>query len=118
VIEDVGNDLAHQLPHRRKSSGGYRPPCQVWGARHTSHGSAPPPPSRLSPSPLLASIAAVSRKTYAIEDSGPFDEDEVREKIRAYCDEHGLHATLGLTVIEMTEGGTTGGRVDAGQFLD
>jgi hypothetical protein len=34
VIEDVGNDLAHQLPHRRKSSGGYRPPCQVWGAAH------------------------------------------------------------------------------------
>jgi hypothetical protein len=60
----------------------------------------------------------VSRKTYAIEDSGPYDEDEVREKIRAYCDEHGFHATLGLTVIEMTEGGTTGRRVDAGQFLD
>jgi hypothetical protein len=47
-------------------------------------------------------MVAVSRKTYAIEDSGPYDEDEVREKIRAYCDEHGLHATLGPTVIEMT----------------
>jgi len=62
-------------------------------------------------------MVAVSRKTYAIEDSGPYDEDEVREKIRAYCDEHGLHATLGPTVIEMTEGGTTGRRVDPGKFL-
>ena len=26
-------------------------------------------------------MVAVSRKTYAIEDSGPYDEDEVREKI-------------------------------------
>jgi hypothetical protein len=60
----------------------------------------------------------VSRKTYAIEDSGPYDEDEVREKIRAYCDERGFDAALALTVIEMTEGGTTGRRVDAGQFLD
>jgi hypothetical protein len=63
-------------------------------------------------------MVAVSRKTYAIEDSGPYNEDEVREKIRAYCDEHGFHAALGLTVIEMTEGVTTGQRVDAGQFLD
>ena len=60
----------------------------------------------------------MSRKTYAIEDSGPYDEDEVREKIRAYCDEHGFAAALVLTVIEMTEGGTTGRRVEAGQFLD
>jgi hypothetical protein len=60
----------------------------------------------------------VSRKTYAIEDNGPYEEDEVREKIRAYCDEHGFDAALALTVIEMTEGGTTGRRVDAGQFLD
>ena len=41
-------------------------------------------------------MVAVSRKTYAIEDSGPYNEDEVREKIRAYCDEHGFHAALGL----------------------
>jgi hypothetical protein len=60
----------------------------------------------------------VTRKTYAIEDSGPYDEDEVREKIRAYCDERGFDAALALTVIEMTEGGATGRRVDAGQFLD
>jgi hypothetical protein len=59
----------------------------------------------------------VSRKTYAIEDSGPYDEDEVREKIRIYCDDHGFDAALALTVIELTEGGT-GRRVDAGQFLD
>jgi hypothetical protein len=39
-------------------------------------------------------------------------------KSRAYCDEHGFHAALGLTVIEMTDGGTTVRRVDAGQFLD
>jgi hypothetical protein len=60
----------------------------------------------------------VTRKTYAIEDSGPYDEDEVREKIRAYCDEHGFDAALGLAIIEMTEGATTGRRLDAGQFLD
>jgi hypothetical protein len=64
-------------------------------------------------------MAAVSRKTYAIEDSGPYDEDEVREKIRAYCDEHGFVAASTLTVVEMTEdGGPSGRRVDAGQFLD
>ena len=57
-------------------------------------------------------------KTYAIEESGPYDEDEVREKIRAYCDEHGFYAALALNVIEMAEGGTTGRRVDAGRFLD
>jgi hypothetical protein len=59
----------------------------------------------------------VSRKRYAIEDSGPYNEDEVREKIRAYCDEHGFHAALTLRVIEMTEDGTTGRRVDPGKFL-
>jgi hypothetical protein len=61
-------------------------------------------------------MAAVT--TYAIEDSGPYDEEEVREKIRAYCDQHGFDATLALTVIKMTEGGTTGRRVDPGEFLD
>jgi hypothetical protein len=63
-------------------------------------------------------MVAVSRKTYAIEDSGPYDEDEVREKIRAHCDEHGFYATAALTVIEMTEGETTGRRVDPSKSLD
>jgi hypothetical protein len=61
----------------------------------------------------------VSRKTYEVEDSGPYEEDEVREKIRAYCDEHGFFAASSLTVVEMIEdGGTSGRRVDASQFLD
>jgi hypothetical protein len=55
--------------------------------------------------------------TYAIEDRGPYDEDEVREKIQAYCDEHGFFATIALKVVAMTEDGTTGRRVDAGRFL-
>jgi len=55
--------------------------------------------------------------TYAIEDSGPYDEDEVREKVQAYCDEHGFFATIALKVIEMTEDGTTGRRVAADRFL-
>jgi hypothetical protein len=64
-------------------------------------------------------MAVVSPNTYSIEDSSPYDEDEVREKIRAYCDEHGFFAALTLTVVEMTEdGGTSGRRVDVGQFLD
>jgi hypothetical protein len=64
-------------------------------------------------------MADVSRKTYAIEDIGPYNEDEAREKIRAYCDEHGFFAAATLTVVEMSEdGGTSGRRVDAGQFLD
>jgi hypothetical protein len=64
-------------------------------------------------------LAVVSRKTYEIEDSGPYEEDEVREKIRAYCDEHGFFAASTLTVVEMIEdGGTSGRRVDASQFLD
>ena len=64
-------------------------------------------------------MAAVSRKTYAIEDSGPYDEDEVRERrSRAYV-MNGFFAASTLTVVEMTEdGGTSGRRVDAGQFLD
>ena len=75
--------------------------ARLWGGRHR------------------ASMADVSRKTYAIEDSGPYDEDEAREKIRAYCDEHGFFAAATLTVVEMSEdGGTSGRRVDAGQFLD
>jgi hypothetical protein len=61
----------------------------------------------------------VSRKTYEVEDSGPYEEDEVREKIRAYCDEHGFFAASSLTVVEMIEdGGTSARRVDASQFLD
>jgi hypothetical protein len=64
-------------------------------------------------------MAEVSPKTYAIEDSGPYDENEVREKLRAYCDEHGFFAASILTVVEMGEDGATSGRVvDAGQFLD
>lgn len=64
-------------------------------------------------------MALVSRKTYEIEDSGPYGEDEVREKIRAYCDEHGFFAASTLTVVEMTDdGGTSGRQVDASQFLD
>ena len=66
-----------------------------------------------------ASTADVSRKTYAIEDSGPYDEDEAREKIRAYCDEHGFFAAATLTVVEMSEdGGTSGRRVNAGRSLE
>jgi hypothetical protein len=61
----------------------------------------------------------VSRKTYALEDRGPYDEDEVREKLRSYCDEHGFFAASTLTVVELTEdGGTSGRQVDASQFLD
>jgi hypothetical protein len=61
----------------------------------------------------------VSRKTYEVEDSGPYEEDEVREKIRAYCDEHGFFAASSLTVVEMIEdGGTSARRVDASRFLD
>ena len=74
---------------------------------------SPPPPFCPSLSPLPANIASVSRTTYAIEDNGPYDVDEVREKIRVYCDEDGFHAALGLTVIETTEGGTTVRRVEA-----
>jgi hypothetical protein len=63
-------------------------------------------------------MADVSRKTYTIQDSGPYDEDEAREKIRAYCDEHGFFAAATLTVVESEDGGTSGRRVGAGQFLD
>ena len=64
-------------------------------------------------------MADVSRKTYTIEGNGPYNEDEVRDKIRAYCDEHGFFASATLTVVEMSEDGVTSGRqVDAGQFLD
>jgi hypothetical protein len=60
----------------------------------------------------------VPRKTYKIEDSGPYDKDEVTEKIRAYCDEHGFDMALALSVVEVTEDGATERRVDAGKFLD
>ncbi len=64
-------------------------------------------------------MSDVSRKTYAIEDSGPYNEDEAREKIRAYCDEHGFLAAATLTVVELSEDGEASGRrVDAGKFLD
>ena len=99
----------------------------AWNFRYP-HGDSIGPPSKLPPrlrrsaartGRLRASMAGVSRKTYAIEDSGPYDEDEAREKIRAYCDEHGFFAAATLTVVEMSEdGGTSGRRVDAGQFLD
>jgi hypothetical protein len=41
---------------------------------------------------LGASIAAGSVTSYAIEASGLYDEEEVREKIRACCDENGFFA--------------------------
>jgi hypothetical protein len=56
--------------------------------------------------------------SYTIEGGGPYDEDEVRRRIRAYCDEHGFHAALTLTVIEIRADGTSGRRVDPGTFLD
>jgi hypothetical protein len=62
-------------------------------------------------------MGALSRKTYAIDDDGPYEEDELREKIRAYCDEHGFHAALTLTVNEVAEDGTTGRPVDLGKYL-
>ena len=55
--------------------------------------------------------------TYMIDGTGPFDEEETREKIRAHCDEHGFHAALTLTVNEVAEDGTTGRPVDPGKFL-
>jgi hypothetical protein len=61
-------------------------------------------------------MAAVT--TYTIDGNGPYDEDEVRRRIRAYCDEHGFHAALTLTVIEIRAGATSGQRVDPGKFLD
>jgi hypothetical protein len=64
------------------------------------------------------SMLAVSRKTYAIEGNGPYDEDEVRDKIRRYCDEHGLHAALTLKIFELVEGGKKERRIDPGLFLD
>ena len=64
-------------------------------------------------------MATVSDKSYVIEGSGPYDESEVREKIRAYCDEHGFFAATALSVVEMTEdSGTLGRPIDAAQFLD
>lgn len=56
---------------------------------------------------------------YDLEGQGPYDGDELREKLRAYCDEHGEDATLKLAVVELPrEGGTAGRRLDVGQFLD
>lgn len=79
------------------------------------HGAGPVDARLLGRKPELA-LALVSRKTYEIEDSGPYGEDEVREKIRAYCDGHGFIAASTLTVVEMTDDG--GRPVDASQFLD
>ena len=56
--------------------------------------------------------------SYTIEGGGPYDEDEVRRRIRAYCDEHGFHAALTLTVIEFRADGTSERGVDPGAFLD
>jgi hypothetical protein len=39
------------------------------------------------------------RKSYAIGDEGPYDETELREKLRSHRDEHGEDATLRLVVI-------------------
>lgn len=49
---------------------------------------------------------------------GPFDENELREKLRQYRDAIGEDATRQLAVWEMAEGGTAGRRLDVGQFLD
>ena len=54
-------------------------------------------------------MGALSGKPYSIGDDGPYDEDELREKIHAYCDEHGFHAALTLTVNEVAEDGRPGG---------
>ena len=55
---------------------------------------------------------------YEISGKGPYDENELREKLRAYRDEHGEDATLRLVVVELPpEGGTSGRRLDVGQFL-
>ena len=62
-------------------------------------------------------MGALSGKTYSIGDDGPYNEDELREKIHAYCDEHGFHAALTLTVNEVAEDGATGRPVDPGKFL-
>jgi hypothetical protein len=63
-------------------------------------------------------MTGMPAKTYAIEDSGPYDEDEARKKIRAYCDEHGFQAALALKVVETTEGRETGRIIDPGKLLD
>lgn len=55
--------------------------------------------------------------TYNLDDSGPYSEDELREKLRAHRAQHGDDATLRLPLWRMTEGGTAGERLDVGQFL-
>jgi hypothetical protein len=56
---------------------------------------------------------------YDLEGHGPYDEDELRAKLRDYVKEHGTEATLKLAVIELPkQGGTMGRRLDVGQFLD
>lgn len=55
---------------------------------------------------------------YAIGSEGPYDERELREKLRVYRNEHGEDATLRLMVVELPpEGGTAGRRLDVGQFF-
>jgi hypothetical protein len=61
--------------------------------------------------------------SYAIHgpdgDSGPFNEVELRERLRDYRDAHGDDATFrDLAVWEMRDGGTAGNRLSVGQFLD
>jgi hypothetical protein len=72
---------------------------------------------RGGPFTFRTSMVVVNGKTYAIGDDGPYDESELREKIHAYCDEHGFHAALTLTVNEVGEDGTAGRPVDPGKFL-
>ena len=57
-------------------------------------------------------------RTYAIQGNGPYDEDEVRDEVQRYCDEHGFHAALTLEIVEHAEDEGKERRVDPGRFLD
>lgn len=62
------------------------------------------------------------RMSYSIKtpegNSGPFDEDELRAKLRAYREERGEDATVrDVAVFEIDDRSTAGGRLDVRQFL-
>jgi hypothetical protein len=63
-------------------------------------------------------MPVVKRKTYMIGDKGPYDEDEVRDQIRSYCDEHGFHTALTLRIVELVDDGKKERPIDPGRFLD